>query len=118
MGDLVRRLYQDYESNDPAYYQGINIACGPFGAALIRILDGTHTVAQVETFYDMDEDERAEFEQFVDAVQGESTMALRMLKVMSLRSILQIKEVANDMSASGYDSLNDIRTWFQALVTD
>lgn len=118
MGDLIRRLYQGYEEGeDPEWFEGINIAAGPFGAVLIRILDGTHTVAQVETFYDMDVDEQTQFEQFVDVVQAEPTMALKMLKVMSLRSILEIKEVAEDMNASGYDSLNDIRTWFQDLIS-
>lgn len=116
MGDLVRRLYQDYEEGDPEYYPGINIAAGPFGAAMVRILDGTHTTTQIKTFYDMDVDEQAEFDLFVAAVQSEPDLAGRLLKIMSLRSILEIKEVAEDMNASGYNSLQDIRTWFQALI--
>jgi len=117
MGDLVRRLYQGYEPEDPGYFEGVNIACGPFAAALIRILDGSHTVAQIEMFYDMDADEQVEFEQFVAAVQAEPQLAGRMLKIMSVRAILEIKEVAEDLNASGYDSLPDIRTWFQTLVS-
>lgn len=117
MGDLVRRLYQGYEPSDPGYFVGINIACGPFAAVLVRVLDGSHTPAQIKTFYDMDVDEQSQFDQFIAAVQAQTTLAGKILKIMSLRAILQIKEVAEDMNNSGYDSLNDIRTWFQDLVT-
>lgn len=117
MADLIRRLYQDYEEGvDPEWFEGINIALGPFAASLVRILDGTHTVTQVQTFYDMDVAEQVQFQQFVDAVQGETSLAARLLKIMSLRAVLQLKEVADDMNNSGYDSMEDIRTWFQAML--
>ena len=117
MADLIRRLYQDYEQGvDPEWFDGINIACGPFAAALVRILDDSHTPLQIKTFYDMDANEQTTFDQFVAAVQAKATIAEKILMVMSLRSILEIKEVADSMNNSGYDSLEDIRTWFQALV--
>ena len=118
MGDLVRRLYQGYDQMvDPEYYEGINIACGPFAAALVRVLDGAHTPTQIKTFYDMDVDEQNTFDTFVAAVQAKPTLAEKILMVMSLRSILEIKEVAEDMNNSGYDSLEDIRAWFADLVS-
>lgn len=115
MADLIKRLYQ-VDETDPDWHETYNIAAQQFTAALWRVLFGAHTPANIKTFYDMDVDEQVTFDKFIAAVQTQPDTASRMMMIQQVQAILDLKEGADRMNNPAYDTLNDIRTQFTALI--
>jgi len=108
---LVERLCQidPDEPNGEPYER--HIPYMPFVAGLFRVLDGAHTVQQVKAFWDMTQEDQAEFDTFVARITARETLQERMLAVEQLQAIMNYWELKDSpYESEQYNSVQDIRT--------
>ena len=103
MANLVDRLCQ-VETDE----SGRNMALLPWFGALIRVLDGRHTVNQIKNFYAMNAADEAQFDTMVAAINDgvkRPTLAHKVLAILNVYAILTIWEVHEDLNAPPYSSV-------------
>ncbi len=104
---LVERLCQTFDSSDPEYFNGINIAYEPFVGVVGRVVSGRHTRAQAKNFYNMNAEDATGFDLLLDLIDGKAGVAEKLLGMHQFTAIMTFWE---QRDIPGYQTPDDIQS--------
>jgi len=109
---LVKRLcqLQIAEWPDDGVEPGREIAIGPFMGALISVLNGDHTLAQVKSYYNMTPAEEDQLDILQAKIVAGQKLENRLLLTLRLFSIFLWWQRIDDYPIPGYMTVSDIRS--------
>jgi len=112
--DLVLRLCQ-VDEDEGGFASHQHIALHDFVSAMISVIGGYHTGAQLKTFYDMPANQQAQFDALWSRITSAPNLSKQLARIRRFESVLHFWERRDDLNINAYDTPDDIETQLLAI---